>query len=375
MEVNNLNTNRRAQIGNITIPLLKGEQGYSISRIVRTSGDGGAGSIDTYTVYIDTEPETAIGTFQVVNGTGGDMSKSVYDIDNDDIVDRATGDGNGNEITATYETIENVTALANRVATLEQAGYITKSVADLANYYLKSETYTKQEVNNLCDMIPKFAIEVVSVLPTQDISETTIYLLRDDEETQDVYQEYIYVNNTWERIGGQRIDLSNYYQKSETYSKDELNGKLVSVGAEEPTDGRKVWFKTIDNSIVVNNQEWYSKPKVLWTNPNPTSVFPAQDITLSNSLADFDYYEVLFLMSKFESLCVSTGLIPASMGTSLLSLRNSGSTGTISRYRDITKTNDTTLAVTTCYQSIAGNVSQDTKIDRVIPFKILGYKE
>ena len=158
---------------------------------------------------------------------------------------------------------------------------------------------------------------------------------------------------------------------------DEINKpeNWVLVGAEEPTDGRKVWFKTIDNSIVVNNQEWYSKPKVLWTNPNPTSVFPAQDITLSNSLADFDYYEVLFLMSKFESLCVSTGLIPASMGTSLLSLRNSGSTGTISRYRDITKTNDTTLAVTTCYQSIAGNVSQDTKIDRVIPFKILGYKE
>jgi hypothetical protein len=237
MEVNYLRTNRRAQIGNITIPLLKGEQGYSISRIVRTSGDGGAGSIDTYTVYIDTDPETAIGTFQVVNGTGGDMSKSVYDIDNDDIVDRATGDGNGNEITATYETIENVTALASRVATLEQAGYITRSVADLANYYLKSETYTKQEVNNLCDMIPKFAIEVVSVLPTQDISETTIYLLRDDEETQDVYQEYIYVNNTWERIGGQRIDLSNYY------SKDELNGKLVNVGAKEPANGERVWFK------------------------------------------------------------------------------------------------------------------------------------
>lgn len=258
MEVNNLNTNRRAQIGNITIPLLKGEQGYSISRIVRTSGDGGAGTTDTYTVYIDTDPETAIGTFQVVNGTGGDMSKSVYDIDNDDIVDRATGDGNGNEITATYETIENVTALASRVATLEQAGYITKSVADLANYYLKSETYTKQEVNNLCDMIPKFAIEVVSVLPTQDISETTIYLLRDDEETQDVYQEYIYVNNTWERIGGQRIDLSNYYQKSETYSKDELNGKLVSVGAEAPENGERVWFKKSKNLLNLTNGSYSS---------------------------------------------------------------------------------------------------------------------
>ena len=258
MEVNNLETNRRAQIGNITIPLLKGEQGYSISRIVRTSGDGGAGSIDTYTVYIDTDPETAIGTFQVVNGTGGDMSKNVYDIDNDDIVDRATGDGNGNEITATYETIANVTALASRVATLEQAGYITKSVADLANYYLKSETYTKQEVNNLCDMIPKFAIEVVSVLPTQDISETTIYLLRDDEETLDVYQEYIYVNNTWERIGGQRIDLSNYYQKSETYSKEDLNGKLVNVGAEAPENGERVWFSKGRNMLPGDASQWES---------------------------------------------------------------------------------------------------------------------
>lgn len=253
MEVNNLETNRRAQIGNINIPLLKGDQGYSISRIVRTSGDGGAGTTDTYTVYIDTDPETAIGTFQVVNGTGGDMSKSVYDIDNDDIVDRATGDGNGNEITATYETIENVTALASRVATLEQAGYITRSVADLANYYLKSETYTKQEVNNLCDMIPKFAIEVVSVLPTQDISETTIYLLRDDEETQDVYQEYIYVNNTWERIGGQRIDLSNYY------SKDELNGKLVNVGATAPENGERVWFKKSKNLLNISQMETGTK--------------------------------------------------------------------------------------------------------------------
>ena len=43
-----------------------------------------------------------------------------------------------------------------------------------------------------------------------------------------------------------------------TYSANYLNNKLVSVGTTAPTDGRKVWFKTIDNSIVVNNQEWFN---------------------------------------------------------------------------------------------------------------------
>lgn len=508
MEVNNLNTNRRAQIGNITIPLLKGDQGYSISRIVRTSGDGGAGTTDTYTVYIDTDPETAIGTFQVVNGTGGDMSKNVYDIDNDDIVDRATGDGNGNEITATYETIENVTALASRVATLEQAGYITKSVADLANYYLKSETYTKQEVNNLCDMIPKFAIEVVSVLPTQDISETTIYLLRDDEETLDVYQEYIYVNNTWERIGGQRIDLSNYYQKSETYSKEDLNGKLVNVGTEAPENGERVWFKksrnlfnidsqfrsstddyinsvtnngfafvkpsqrrlefyinnrealpagtytisfdilentsttefqvlfrtntttevtilvpsqfvgrfsqtinltsgttnvlyafinnnqtdgtkvTINNvqiqegstatdyepfienpSINVDEEEWYSKPKVLWTNPNITTDFAEQTISLLDNLANYSHYEILYFLSKDNTETFTTGKIPIDKDTRISVPRH------FIGYRSI-QPRGTSMYLSNHSQFTTYGQTTSTNTNGIcIPYQILGYKE
>lgn len=57
-----------------------------------------------------------------------------------------------------------------------------------------------------------------------------------------------------------------------TYSADYLNDKLVSVGTEEPTDDIKVWFKTIDNSIVVDNQEWFNPNNVEKYSTNETKI-------------------------------------------------------------------------------------------------------
>lgn len=62
---------------------------------------------------------------------------------------------------------------------------------------------------------PKFSIKVVTELPTTNISETTIYLLKTGEEDSNLYSEYIYVNNKWELLGTQKMDLSNYYTKEE----------------------------------------------------------------------------------------------------------------------------------------------------------------
>lgn len=89
------------------------------------------------------------------------------------------------------------------------SGFITRTVGDLANYYLKSETLTKTEINALVSAIPKFAIQVVNSLPTTDISTTTVYLLKSGIES-DLYTEYIYVNGNWEVLGSQRVDLTGY---------------------------------------------------------------------------------------------------------------------------------------------------------------------
>ena len=50
---------------------------------------------------------------------------------------------------------------------------------------------------------------VVQTLPTTDISESTFYLVPSlDAETENLYDEYIYINNDWEKIGSKSIDLS-----------------------------------------------------------------------------------------------------------------------------------------------------------------------
>lgn len=89
-------------------------------------------------------------------------------------------------------------------------GAVTQIQTDLANYYLKSDTYSKTEIDNQLSAIPKFAISAVSALPTTDISNTTVYLVNDQSDTNNIYTEYIYVNNAWEKLGTATIDLTNY---------------------------------------------------------------------------------------------------------------------------------------------------------------------
>ena len=88
------------------------------------------------------------------------------------------------------------------------SGFITRMVSDLANYY------SKTEVDGMVSAIPKFAIEVVSALPTTNISATTVYLVKESDDSQNLYTEYIHVNNAWERLGAQDVDLTGYATES-----------------------------------------------------------------------------------------------------------------------------------------------------------------
>ena len=91
------------------------------------------------------------------------------------------------------------------------SGFITNAVNNLVNYYLKNETYTKIEVNNLISAISTMSLQVVQALPTEDIQTNVIYLLpRIYSETGNIYDEYIYVSNAWEKIGSTDVDLTGY---------------------------------------------------------------------------------------------------------------------------------------------------------------------
>lgn len=97
------------------------------------------------------------------------------------------------------------------------SGFITKSVTDLANYYTKTESYSKAEVNALIGDLKTIQIEKVTQLPSTGES-NYIYLVPASPETGENHHiEYIWVaaENRFEPIGDTKIDLTNYWSKTE----------------------------------------------------------------------------------------------------------------------------------------------------------------
>ena len=90
---------------------------------------------------------------------------------------------------------------------------------DLSNYATKSDLSS----------IPRFAISVVTNLPTSNISTTTIYLVSNSGSGTNVYDEYIYVNSKWERIGTLDVNLTDYSTKSETVKNLSASGKTITI--------------------------------------------------------------------------------------------------------------------------------------------------
>lgn len=89
--------------------------------------------------------------------------------------------------------------------------FITKSVNDLVNYYTKGETYTQSEVNALIGSIQQFHYEIYPSL--QDITTpatNVLYLIGPSGSGSDKYEEYVYANSDFQKIGDTSIDLSNY---------------------------------------------------------------------------------------------------------------------------------------------------------------------
>ena len=113
---------------------------------------------------------------------------------------------------------------------VEAEGFVTASVDNLVNYYLKSETYTKSEVDSIVAAIKQFTYETAATLPTASASTMyKIYLIpasgTSDGHTapagSNIKKEYITLRGgsgteldpytyAWEEIGDTAIDLSGY---------------------------------------------------------------------------------------------------------------------------------------------------------------------
>lgn len=99
---------------------------------------------------------------------------------------------------------------------LNDSGFINNAVGNLLNYYLKSETYTKGQVDDLIAAVHQFEFVVADTLPTASADTMNkIYLIPAGDSEEDNYKdEYVTILEegvySWEKIGSTAVDLSDY---------------------------------------------------------------------------------------------------------------------------------------------------------------------
>lgn len=118
--------------------------------------------------------------------------------------------------------------------TKSEVDTLLSSKSDVGVSYTKAETttllnkkanaldvYTRAQVDELVSTLPTFKVEVVDVLPTEGISETTMYLVPTGEGSEDssLYTTYLYSNGEWKTLGTQSLKLDNYDTRDEVDTK------------------------------------------------------------------------------------------------------------------------------------------------------------
>lgn len=113
---------------------------------------------------------------------------------------------------AQVNTIETIKVNGTALTPTNKAVNITvpTKVSQLTNdSKYQTDTQVTTAINNALAGISGIEFKIVESLPATG-NKGTIYLKAHTHGTQDNYDEYVYVNDKWEKIGNTDIDLSNY---------------------------------------------------------------------------------------------------------------------------------------------------------------------
>lgn len=128
---------------------------------------------------------------------------------------------NTNEITGIKTKLSTGANKPNGAIVLDANGHIP-STADTAFRKINGKSILKADgdTSDITIDLSLFIVPANNTLPTTDINPNKIYLIKNtgvDASTQNVYTEYMYINNTWEKLGEYKatVDLSDYLKKTE----------------------------------------------------------------------------------------------------------------------------------------------------------------
>lgn len=190
------------------------------------AGTGGVGVVSADLSGTSTVPIVTtmgiIGDTTTLQSRNGDTIRTIKVTPTSTTID-------GNEIAVVKDIPTTLSQLQN------DSNFVTSAVDNLTNYYLKKDTYTKDEVNTLIGSLKSVVFKIVDTLPTT--GETNIiYLVPHSHGSQDTYDEYIYINDAWEKIGSTDIDLSGYAKTTDLDAYLPLSGGQLT-GALKIADG------------------------------------------------------------------------------------------------------------------------------------------
>lgn len=195
---------------------LQGERGYSAFEVWKQQEGNTGKTVDDYLLWLRLPATSAA---LVIRKEMDQIAEEAEEVIRETNAAGEQADKAAVRANNAAEAAEGIVAgiVPTKTSDLENdSGFITKVVDDLANYFLKSETYTREDVLSLISQIKSVSIQIVEALP--DVGETNIiYFLPKEGTEDDVYDEYIWISDKWERIGSTSVDLTNYYTKLQTF--------------------------------------------------------------------------------------------------------------------------------------------------------------
>ena len=173
---------------------------------------------------------------------------------------------------------------------------------------IKSSELTPTKMAEILGDITSIDYQVVTVLPTTGIK-GTIYLVNHSHGENDIYDEYIWINGAYEKIGNTDVDLRNYIPvvtgANNKVPKFNSEGKLTSSGFElnktVPSDAifTDTTYTTMTGATnnangtsglvpapTATQQNYYLSGDGTWKNSNPILYLTLQQATARNWTTD-----------------------------------------------------------------------------------------
>ena len=93
-----------------------------------------------------------------------------------------------------------------------------------------TKTYSSDKISSLINAISSLKLKIVDELPTEDISTSTIYLVpKASSGTNNAYTEYVYVDESWEKIGDTELKVPGWGTQSQDIGTESSAGSATTM--------------------------------------------------------------------------------------------------------------------------------------------------